>query len=112
MSDSGSGDIDSASELSRLRGNDNELELVCACFDRCTSSSRSLTSLGGMTDESVAFRLVAALTIGDCRTRAARPGFLLLLSRLLVSGCDVAASPNMSTSRSTGDAPAELPDVV
>lgn len=68
-----------------------------------------------MVDDNVCFRR-EGLTIGDCRTRAGaaddRGAFLLLLSRLPDSGCETADSPSISTSMSTGDVPAELPEVL
>ena len=77
ISDSmGSGEMESVSELSRVRGASRPLE-----NGRCERAScmRSVTSFGGINEETVAFRLFG-LTIGDCRTRVlalARGTFLL-----------------------------------
>lgn len=46
ISAKGSGDMDSASELSRLCGSGRALELDWVAFDCCASSKRSLTSFG------------------------------------------------------------------
>lgn len=112
ISSSGSGEIESASELSRLRRGSNPLEE--GRFPR-TSSNRSVTSFGGMRDDTVAFRR-PGFTIGDCRTReAAERGAVLLLALLNFLPCSCCPAPdssNNSMSTSIGDAPVELPDVV
>jgi hypothetical protein len=115
MSDSiGSGDIESVSEPSRLCGTSRPLEVGRPPRASCMSS---VTSLGGMRDETVAFRL-PGFTMGDCRTRplafADRGPFLLLvlLSLRPVSCCIMAGSPKISISTSTGECPVELPDGV
>jgi hypothetical protein len=115
MSDSiGSGDIESVSEPSRLWGTSRLLEDGRPPRASCMSS---VTSLGGMKDETVAFRL-PGFTMGDCRTRpfafADRGAFLLfvLLNLRPVSCCIMAGSPNMSMSTSTGECPVELPEGV
>ena len=83
-----------------------------------SSSNRSVTSLGGMSDDTAAFRRPGFM-MGDCRTRAGlalnREGALLLValrSFLLLLDWLMAGSSNMSMSTSTGDAPVELPEVV
>ena len=115
ISDSiGSGDIESVSELSRVLGTSNPL--VDGRIDRASCMS-SVTSLGGMSEETVAFRRLG-FTMGDCRTRPlafARGAFLLLVLRRLLRPCScgtMAGSPNMSISTSMGECPVELPDVV
>lgn len=104
------------SELSALRGTSSPLEDGRVEPDLCASSTNSLTSLGGMNEDTVAFRR-PGFTTGDCRTRfdalVERGALLLLLrSRLPCSGCAIAASPSISTSISAGDVPVELPDAL
>jgi hypothetical protein len=117
ISDRGSGETESTSELSRLRGTPNPFDLGRVGFVLCASSTSSLTSLWGIREETVAFRR-AGFTIGDCRIRlgalADRGALLLVLRcRLPASGWAMAASPScMSTSISTGEAPVELPEFV
>lgn len=117
MSDKGSGEMDEVSELSRLRVGSSPLQDGRVGFDLWASSTSSLTSLGGIKDDTVAFRRLG-FTMGDCRIRVvavdARGALLLLLRnfRPSLSGCATAASPSMSTSTSAGDVPAELPEVV
>lgn len=69
-------------------------------------------------EERFVFRLPpAGLTMGDCRTRNCGfdiefRGVLRLFFRRLAGspcGCDVADSPSISMSASTGDVVAELP---
>lgn len=115
ISDSmGSGDIESVSELSRVIGTSRPLEE--GRIERASFMS-SLISFGGISEETVVFRLFG-FTMGECRTRPfplARCGFLLFVLRrlLLACSCDtIAGSPNMSISTSTGECPVELPDVV
>lgn len=105
FSESGSGDIDVLSELAPLRGAGNVAELACwsAPLDSSTCSSRSLISLGGMTLESVCFRLPPkGLTIGDWRTRFdaldGRDGIVFFLVLRAESAWWIADSPNISTS--------------
>lgn len=115
ISDSiGSGDIESVSELSRVLGTSRPLADGRVSRASCMSS---VTSLGGMREDTVAFRLLG-LTIGDCRTRPlpfVRGAFLLLVLRRLLRPCSCgtrAGSPSMSISTSMGEWPVELPDVV
>lgn len=114
ISSRGSGDIESASEPSRLRGACRPLDEGRLARASCISS---VTSLGGMSDDTVAFRR-PGFTMGDCRTRPAAVdgrGAVLrfeLLSFLPCSDGAIAASPSISMSTSTGDAPVELPEVV
>lgn len=111
-SDSGSGDIDSASEMSLLDGikpaevGRDEPPDWCAC---CSNSS--LTSLGGITEDKVPFFLwpwLCGFTMGDCLMRAEDPedrvdAALLLFFNFLFKSCCCACSPSISTSRSIGD---------
>ena len=115
ISERGPGEIESDSELSRLRFRSAPLDEGRMAR---SSSSRSDTSLGGMSDDTVAFRR-PGFTMGDCRTRAGvalkREGALrlfALLSFLPWLDWAMAGSSNMSMSTSTGGAPVELPDVV
>jgi hypothetical protein len=115
ISDSiGSGDIESVSELSRVLGTSRPL--VDGRIDRASCMS-SVTSLGGMSEETVAFRLLG-FTMGDCRTRPlafVRGAFLLLVLRRLLRPCScgtMAGSPSISISTSMGEWPVELPDGV
>lgn len=107
ISDSiGSGEMESVSEWSRLRGTSRPLRASCMS---------SLTSLGGSCIEMVGFRL-PGFTIGDCRTRLvgllALDGILFVLRLLLCSaGWTIAGSPNISISTSIGEWPVELADV-
>lgn len=102
----GSGEIESVSELSRLSGTSKPL--ADGRRDRA-SCTNSVTSLGGIKEETVAFRLFG-FTIGDCRTRplafAGRGGFLLLVL-LSLRPCSCwgisAGSPNRFMSTSMGD---------
>lgn len=57
----GSGEIESVSEVSRLRSTSKPLDRGRFCRASCTSS---LTSLGGMSEDTVALRLLG-FTIGD-----------------------------------------------
>lgn len=102
----GSGEIESVSEWSRLRGTSSPL-LRASCMS-------SLTSLGGSCIDTVGFRL-PGFTMGDCRTRfagVALGAFLFVLRLLLCSaGCAMAGSPSMSMSISMGEWPVELADV-
>jgi hypothetical protein len=115
ISDSrGSGEMESVSELSRVLGTSSPLDI--GRVDRASCMSPE-TSLGGMIEETVAFRLFG-FTMGDCRTRPlplVRGTFLLLmlLRFLLPCSCGaMAGSPSMSISTSMGECPVELPDVV
>lgn len=80
ISDRGPGEIESDSELSRLRRRSAPLEEGRMAR---SSSIRFVTSFGGMSDDTVAFRR-AGFTMGDCRTRAGaalnRVGALLLFA--------------------------------
>ena len=110
----GSGDIESVSELSRVMGTSRPLD--DGRVERASLMS-SVTSFGGIREETVIFRLLG-FTMGDCRTRPlplARGRFLLFVLRrlLLPCSCDgIAGSPSMSMSTSIGECPVELPDVV
>lgn len=115
MSDNmGSGDMESVSERSWLRGISRPLEDGRADRASCTSA---LTSLGGTHEDTVAFRL-PGFTTGDCRTRpealAVRGAVLLLVLRsfLLCSGWVMAGSPSISMSVSMGECPVELTEFV
>jgi hypothetical protein len=115
ISDSmGSGEMESVSEPSRLWGTSKPLEVGRPPRASCMSS---VTSLGGMNEETVAFRR-PDFTMGDCRTRplgfANRGAFLLLVLRKFrtVSFCVMADSPRTSMSTSMGECPVELPEVV
>lgn len=115
ISDRGPGEMESDSELSRLRRRSAPLDEGRIAR---SSSNRFVTSLGGMREDTVAFRR-AGLTMGDCRKRAGaaekRVEVLLLaalLSFRLWLAWVMAGSSNMSMSTSTGDAPVELPEVV
>jgi hypothetical protein len=108
ISDSmGSGEMESVSEVFRLCATSKPLR------PPVVSSIKSLTSLGGMSVETVAFRR-PGFTMGDCRIRvlafADRGALLLfvLLSLRPVSCCVTAAS----ISTSMGEWPVELPEVV
>lgn len=109
----GSGEIESVSELSRVLGTSSPL--VAGRIDRA-SCIKSVISLGGMSEDTVAFRLFG-FTIGDCRTRmfpVADRGVLrlLVLLNFLPSSCEtIAGSPKRSISTSTGEWPVELPEV-
>lgn len=102
-SERGSGEMDSAGELSMLLG--TERPEVCCCDEavlrRWTSSRRSLTSFGGTVEESVAFRLVG-FTMGDWRIRVDGPdrteALLFVLDRGASSIRGAAESPSISTS--------------
>jgi hypothetical protein len=114
ISDSmGSGDIESVSEVSLLYGTSRPFPFARPLRASCMSS---LTSLGGMKEDTVAFRL-PGFTMGDCRTRllafVEQGAFLLLvlLSFRPVSCC-IMGSPSPSISTSMGEWPVELPDVV
>lgn len=108
-----SGETESNSELSLLRGTSNPLVEGRADVDLCASSTRPLTSFGGINAAAVVFRRFG-FTMGDCRTRAeglaGRGAFLLVLrSRLACSGCaDVGPRPTPPISMSRGDAAVEL----
>lgn len=110
----GSGEMESVSELSRVRGASRPAE--SGCWERafCT---RSVTSFGRISEEPLDFRLLG-FTMGDCRTRAlplARGALLLFaaLVFLLPWSCDtIAGSPSMSMSRSMGECPVELSEAV
>jgi hypothetical protein len=115
ISDSrGSGEIESVSEPSRLCGTLRLLEDERSPRASCMSS---LTSLGGMNEDKVAFRR-PGFTMGDCRTRALpladRGALRLLVLRNLRpdSCCVMSGSPSSSISTSTGECPVELPEVV
>jgi hypothetical protein len=115
ISDSiGSGEMESVSDPSRLWGTSRPLEVGRPPRASCMSS---VTSLGGMEEEIVAFRR-PGFTMGDCRTRALgfadRGAFLLLVLRNFrpVSCCVMAGSPRISMSTSIGECPVELPEVV
>lgn len=103
----GSGEMESVSEPSRLLGTSSPLEDGRLPRASCMSS---VTSLGGIREETVAF-LRPGFTMGDCRMRELalldRGGFLLLLllllSFLLESCCAIADSPNNSMSTSIGE---------
>lgn len=114
ISERGPGEIESDSELSRLRRGSAPLDE--GRWAR-SSSKRSVTSLGGISEDTVAFRL-AGFTMGDCRTRAGAPEnreeellLFALLSFLPWLVWVMAGSSNISMSTSTGEAPVELPDV-
>lgn len=110
----GSGEMESVSELSRVRGASRPAE--SGCWERafCT---RSVTSLGRTSEEPLDFRLLG-FTMGDCRTRAlplVRGATLLFaaLVFLLPWSCDtIADSPSISMSRSMGEWPVELSEAV
>jgi hypothetical protein len=110
----GSGEMESVSELSRVLGTSSPLDN--GRVDRASCMS-SVTSLGGISEETVAFRLFG-FTMGDCRTRLlpfVRGTFLLLVLLRLLLPCScgtIAGSPSMSTSMSMGECPVELPEVV
>lgn len=110
----GSGDMESVSELSRVLGTSRPL--ADGRIDRASCIS-SVTPLGGMSEETVDFRLLG-FTMGDCRTRPlpfVRGAFLLLVLRRLLrpwSCGTMAGSPSISMSTSTGECPVELPEVV
>lgn len=73
----GSGEMESVSELSRVRGASRLLD--DGCWERA-SCMRSVTSFDGISEETVALRLFG-LTMGDWRTRVlalARGTFLLV----------------------------------
>lgn len=104
ISDRFSGETESNSEESLLRGTSSPLGGGRTGPDFCASSTDWLTSLDGMDIATAAFRR-AGFTMGDCRTRAATFEFrvvvllLVLRTRLASSGCAIAASPSISTSR-------------
>jgi hypothetical protein len=110
----GSGEMESVSEASRLCGTSRPLEDGRTPRASCMSS---VTSLGGIREETVAFRR-PGFTMGDCRTRLL--GFadrgalrlLVLLNFRPVSCCVMAGSPRISISTSMGECPVELPEVV
>jgi hypothetical protein len=115
ISERGPGEMESDSELSRLQRRSAPLD---EGWIARSSSSRSVTSLGGISADTVALRR-AGLTIGDCRTRAGatenREGALLLAALLSFRpwlDWLMAGSSSISISTSTGDAPVELPEVV
>lgn len=115
ISDSmGSGEMESVSELSRVLGTSRPWEDVRLERASCMSS---VTSFGGMSEDTVAFRLFG-FTMGDCRTRplpfVRDTFFLLVLLRLLLpcSCVTIAGSPSISISTSIGECPVELPEVV
>ena len=115
ISERGPGEMESDSELSRLRRRSAPLEDGRVAR---SSSKRSVTSLGGISDDTVAFRR-AGLTMGDCRTRvgAAENRVEALLLAVFLSFRPwldwlMAGSSNISMSTSTGEAPVELPEVV
>jgi len=97
--------MESVSEVSRLCGTSRPFVDGRPPRASCMSS---LTSLGGMREDTVAFRL-PGFTMGDCRTRllafADRGAFLLLvlLSFRPVSCCTMAGSPSISMSTSMGE---------
>lgn len=109
----GSGDIESVSEVSLLCGTSRPFPFARPPRASCMSS---LTSLGGMKEDTVAFRL-PGFTMGDCRTRVlvfvdrGVPLLLVLLNFRPVSCC-ITGSPSASISTSMGECPVELPDVV
>lgn len=110
ISERGSGEMESVSELSRL----SRASIPLNRLPRA-SSNKSDTSFGGIKEETVAFRF-PGLTMGDWRMRtgAAERGAPLLLPLSFLPDCSSEAkadSSSMSMSILTGDAPAELPEV-
>jgi len=116
-SERGSGEMDSAGELSMLLGTERLETCCCAepALRRWTSSRRSLTSFGGTVEESVAFRLLG-FTMGDWRMRVDGPdrtaeALLFVLDRGAGSIRGAAEPPSISTSwSSSGAVPSELVD--
>jgi hypothetical protein len=105
ISDRGSGDIDSASELSVLgRFKLPPLVVDGSGFpDFCVLCVISSTSLGGITVEDVFF-LRWALSTGDCRSDLAEPLVLMLFDFLLVlRKAEVGGLGKPSVLGSTGD---------
>lgn len=100
----GSGDIESVSEPSRLR---SASPLEDGRNPRA-SCIKSLTSLGGIEEDTFVFRR-PGFTMGDCRTRElafAERGtalLLVLLNFLPGSCCIAAGSPSISMSTSLGE---------
>ena len=110
----GSGEMESVSELSRVRSASKPLE---EGHRERASSIRSVTSFGGISEETVAFRRFG-FTMGDCRTREVplvrgMARLLVFLNGLLPCSCaTMAGSPSRSMSTSMGEWPVELPEVV
>jgi hypothetical protein len=109
---SGSGEMESVSEVSRLWGTSRPFE---GGRPPRASSRSSLTSLGGINEDTVAFRR-PGFTMGDCRTQllafADRGALLLLLRSFRPVSCCIMGSPRISISTSMGEWPVELPEGV